>query len=154
MYIVIVVTFMLVLPLASIGIQAGWEPQGMLTVLMISKWFVFWAVGLRLLLAGLRQIFQPRYTAQTILGIAGAEAHFLVRELGFANVAIGSVASLSLLFPQWTLPLCLVGGIFYGLAGINHCLDGKRATLKNVAMTSDLFAAAVLLITGLVALLR
>jgi hypothetical protein len=32
-------------------------------------------------LAGLRQIFQPRYTAETILGFKGAEALFFVREL-------------------------------------------------------------------------
>ena len=35
-------------------------------VALIGKWFVFWAVGVRLLLASSRQVAQPAFTAQTI----------------------------------------------------------------------------------------
>jgi hypothetical protein len=34
--------------------------------LLLGRWFVFWAVGVRLLTAGIRQIAQPRFTAETI----------------------------------------------------------------------------------------
>jgi hypothetical protein len=95
-------------------------------------------------LAGLRQIIQPRYTAETILGIKGDESLFFVRELGFANVAMGSVGTASLLVPSWVTPAAMLGAIYYGLAGVNHCFHKDRNALQNVALVSDLFAAAVL----------
>jgi hypothetical protein len=39
----------------------------------------------------------------------------------------------------------VAGGTFYALAGINHVLRAHRNRLENLAMWSDLFAAAVLL---------
>ena len=74
----------------------------------------------------------------------------IVRELGFANTAIGSAGLGSLYFAGWVLPVAVIGAIFYGLAGINHLTHRSRNTLQNVAMTSDFFAAAVLLIFCLV----
>lgn len=144
MYFVIVAGLMFIFPLLSIAIDvsAGHAPLGMM---LIGKWYVFWAVGLRLLLAGVRQILQPRYTAETILGIKGDDALLLVRELGFGNLSIGVVGTLSLFFPGWAMPAALVGGIFYGLAGINHAVQKHRNAKENVAMASDLFAAVVLL---------
>jgi uncharacterized protein DUF6790 len=135
---------MLVFPVASIGLQAVLAEHGVVSMLLVSRWFVFWAVGVRLLLAGLRQIVQPRYTAEKILGITGQDSLLLVRELGFANVAMGSAGVLSLWYPQWVLPMSIIGSIFYGLAGINHAMDTHRNALQMVAMVSDLFAAAVL----------
>jgi hypothetical protein len=83
---------MLVSPLASIIIETLLKDHGMFVAALVAKWFVFWAVGVRLFIAGLRQIFQPRYTAQTILGIKSEDSLVVVRELGFANTAIGSVS--------------------------------------------------------------
>ena len=145
MYFVIVVALMLVCPLASIGIQCLIDGPGMLTAAVVGKWFVFWVVGVRLLLAGLRQIVQPRYTAEQILGIKDPDAVLIVRELGFANTAIGSVAAASLFFRGWVLPMAVVGAIFYAFAGINHVTHKRRNKLQTIAMYSDLFAAAVLL---------
>jgi hypothetical protein len=146
MYFVIVVALMLVCPLASIGIQILMDGPGTLTAAVAGKWFVFWMVGVRLLLAGLRQIVQPRYTAEQILGIKDPDATLIVRELGFANTAIGSVAVASLFFSNWELPIAVVGAIFYAFAGINHLTHKRRNKLQNIAMVSDLFAAAVLLL--------
>ena len=145
MYFFSVAGLMLVFPLLSIAIEAsaGHAPLG---IMLIGKWYVFWAVGLRLLLAGIRQILQPRYTAETILGIKGDDALLLVRELGFGNLAIGVVGTLSLFFAGWVVPAALVGGLFYGLAGINHALQRHRNAKENLAMVSDLFAAVVQLV--------
>ena len=117
-----------------------------LSVALAGKWFVVWTVGVRLFVAGLRQMIQPRYTAETILGIKSEESWLIVRELGFANCAIGSIGIGSLYFSAWLLPAGIAGAIFYGLAGINHCYHKSRNALQNVAMISDLFAAIVLLI--------
>jgi hypothetical protein len=145
MYFLVVAALMLIFPLVSIWIQAMLGEHGMLSTFIVIRWFVFWSVGVRLVRAGLRQIIQPQYTAEKILGINGRDSLLLVRELGFANVAMGFAAVLSLWYPQWVLPMGIVGSIFYGLAGINHAMGTHCNALQIVAMVSDLFAAAILL---------
>ena len=69
MYIYIVVLTMGLMPLFSILAEATviGSHAGMLH--LVGKWFAFWAVGVRLFLAGLRQSIQPRYTAEAIFGL-------------------------------------------------------------------------------------
>jgi hypothetical protein len=141
----IVVALLFVFPIASIVIDVAVDQQAVFGAAVVGKWFVFWAVGVRLLLAGVRQILQPRYTAETILGLKNLDSLILVRELGFANTAIGSIGVGSLFAPSWVLPAAIAGTIFYGFAGINHALHGGRNRLQNIAMISDLFVAAILL---------
>jgi hypothetical protein len=144
-----VVTLMFILPLVSVLAQVllgtPVAPHASDLMPVIAKWYVFWAMGVRLLLAGLRQTLQPAYTARTILGLEGAECLVLVREIGFANIAMGSIAAISLYLPGWVIPAALAGGIYYGLAGINHIFRKHRGRLETVAMTSDLFACCVLI---------
>ena len=121
--------------------EAGLRPDMAVT----GKWFVFWMVGARLFAAGLRQILQPRYTARSILAIDGDANLVVVRELGFANLALGIGGIATLAAPSWTPPMALVGGIFYAAAGIQHALHGGRNRMQSFAMVTDLFAAAVLL---------
>ena len=144
MYYAIVATFMLLLPLLSIAGESLLFGAP-LDAALVAKWFAFWAVGWRLLLAGCKQMAQPRYTAREILGLKSDESLVLVRELGFANVAIGLVGVLSLWAPSWRLAGAFAGGVFYGLAGVMHALQGQRNRLENVAMVSDIAASAVLL---------
>jgi hypothetical protein len=142
MYYAVVALLMFVLPILSVGIEAS--TSGALTAATIAKWFVIWAVGARLFTAGLRQTLQPRFT-QKILGIASEDSLVLIRELGFANIAIGLVGLMSIFKPLWMWPAALCGGIFYLLAGGLHVFAKHRNRLENVAMGSDLFVAVVLL---------
>ena len=144
MYYVIVATLMFAFPLLSIGIETT-AGRSALGAALIGKWFVFWSVGIRLFTAGARQVLQPEYTANVILGLESHESLLLVRELGFANLALGLVGISSLLFPLWRLPVALAGGVFFGLAGVNHVLQAHRNQLENVAMASDLFVSLILL---------
>jgi hypothetical protein len=144
MYYVAVGLLMFALPTLCVIADGIASPSNSL-VLLIGKWFVFWAIGARLLIAGLRQIVQPRYTAQVILGLKTEESFPLVRELGFANLSLGLIGLLSIAFPIWRLPVALAGGVFYGLAGGNHFFQSHRNRLENVAMVSDVFASIVLL---------
>lgn len=144
MYLAIVTALMLVLPVGSIGLEAVVGGHG-LSALLVAKWFVIWSVGARLFLAGMRQIVQPRYTAEVILSLKHEESHVLVRELGFANLAVGLAGLASWLFPTWVPAVALVGGVFYSLAGINHLRQVHRSKLENIAMLSDLFVGLVVL---------
>lgn len=144
MYRAVVVLLMGVLPLGSILVEFGLHPAGADGVALVGKWFVFWSVGVRLLLAGLRQIVNPAFTAETIFAVKDRAAFIIVQELGFGNLSIGLVAALTLIQPQWIVPAALAGGLFYGLAGFRHLAKGDRNANENIAMVSDLFIFIVL----------
>jgi hypothetical protein len=143
MYIAIVVSTMFLLPTVSVICDLALHP-GASIILLVGRWFVFWGVGVRLGLAGLRQFFQPSFTARDIFGMTGDEALPLVRELGAANFATAIVGLLSLAIPSFTLPIAISAGIFYGAAGARHIAEKSRSLNESVAMLSDLFLFAVL----------
>ncbi|HEY6618499.1 MAG TPA: DUF6790 family protein [Steroidobacteraceae bacterium] len=143
MYVAIVTTFMLVLPSGFICLSFAFGGAA-LSAALIAKWFVIWSVGARLSLAGLRQIFQPRYTAAVILSLKHDESLVLVRELGFANLAIGLVGLGAWIYPMWITAAALAGAVFYSLAGLSHVLRPHRGNFENIAMVSDFFVGLVL----------
>ena len=143
MYYAVILLLMLILPAASVVAEftltqgaVGWLP-------LIGKWVVFWGVGIRLLLAGLRQVLRPGLTAD-MLGVKDPSANVLVRELGFGNLAIGTTGALTLTLPNWTLAAAMCGGLFYGFAGVQHLFARHRSSEENWAMVSDLAIFAVL----------
>lgn len=142
-YLLVVGLTMLVFPVASIVIDAGMSHAPLLW--LIGKWFVFWASGVRLLLAGIRQYFQPAFTSQGIMGIEGSEVHILVRELGGANIATGLLGAASLAMPSFVLPTAIGSGIFFAVAGIEHIRSDHRGRNEIIAMISDIFIAVILI---------
>src|ERR1700691_4224281 len=120
MYFIFVVLLMFVLPVASIATEVLWFRDGAGLMFLIGKWFVFWTVGVRLLLAGIRQVVQPRFTAESIFDVKDPAANAMVREIGFGNLAMGTVGLASLAQPAWLVPAAIVGGLYYGLAGAGH----------------------------------
>lgn len=143
MYYAVVLGFMLVLPLVSTIGEAMMGGGTDIWVLAL-KWFVFWGVGARLAIAGIRQMLQPGFTAKDIFQIDDPRAGKIVQELGFWNFAGGVIALGSLVYPGWAVPAGVAGGLFYGLAGWQHWRNGHRNTNENVAMVSDLFMFGVL----------
>jgi hypothetical protein len=143
-YFITVAVLLLGAPVGSLVVESlgGKQPPDLM--FLIGKWFVFWAGGVRLFLAGLRQIFQPAFTARTIFEISDPGALAIVRELGFANVTMGAVGLASLAAPAWLTPAALVGFLYYGLAGIGHVARQERNAVENTALISDLLIAALL----------
>ena len=135
---------MLVLPVVSMLVEPLVTHASFDFWLLLGRWFVFWAVGVRLLTAGIRQIAQPRVTAETIFGTADPGALKLVPELGFANVAAGAVAVVSIAFPSFVLPIATYGAIFYGLATVLHIGNTHRNRNETIALVSDGWIALVL----------
>jgi len=152
MYYLTVVLLMFVLPIASILIEILGFKVPTAFILVAGKWFVFWAVGARLLLAGLRQAIQPRFTAENILGIKGDASLHIVQELGFANISIGMIGLVSIFNGAWVMPAAIAGCVFYGFAGVRHVVQRNRNTLENTAMASDLFIFVVLAACVIIAL--
>jgi hypothetical protein len=142
MYFVVVALTMFALPTLSVAIEFEAHPAPLL--LLVGKWFVFWAVGVRLVTAGLRQLFHPGFTAREIFHIEGDEALTLVRELGVSNFAVGVVGLAAVAIPTFVLPSAITAGVFYGVAGARHVLETGRSRNQTLAMLSDLFVFAVL----------
>jgi hypothetical protein len=138
LYVITVVLLMLVLPVVSIlivhfgfGSAIGW--------MLIGRWFVFCALGMRLFTAGIRQVIKPELTAKEIFHFTGEESYAVVRELGFANLSLGLIGILSLVKTEWTQASAICGGLYMGIAGIQHFFKKPAGFNEWVAMVSDLF---------------
>jgi hypothetical protein len=146
LYLINVVATMLILPLGCILAEAvvtikpvSWP--------LIGKYFIFWAIGVRLLIAGLKQSLQPRFTAEQIFNIRNSEESLaIVRELGFANICLGLAGILSLFRIEWRPLSAIIGGLYFGLAGLLHVFRAPASRNEMIAKVSDLFIFGVVLL--------
>lgn len=143
MYITSVSLFMFIFPILSVIIDAFVLKNPLPFMLIVGKWFVFWAVGVRLLTAGVRQIAKPNLTTEGILGIKDKASWLLARELGFYNFAVGLAGIIALGADTWRPAVAFVAGLFLLLAGLQH-ITKKRNFEENIAMYSDILIALVL----------
>jgi hypothetical protein len=146
MYILTIVLLMFVFPILSILTELFIFHSSAGIILLIGKWFVFWAIGIRLFTAGLRQAIRPQFTAEEIFGIRESQQFIIVQELGFANISMGALGISTILNCNWVLPAAIVGCLFIGLAGVRHVFNKERNLLENGAMVSNLIIFVVLLI--------
>jgi hypothetical protein len=141
MYFVAVILLLLIFPAASVIAESH-----AVSLALIGKWFVFWAAGVRLFIAGIRQVVQPRFTAEEIFGLHDRASFAIVRELGFANLSMGLLGICSLFRTAWLIPAAIVGGLYYGLAGAGHIFHRGKNAKEYTAMISDWFVFLVLLV--------
>jgi hypothetical protein len=149
-YFAAILLLMFVLPVGGVLFEGYPLADGTDLIALTGKWFTIWAVGVRLFLPGLTQTFRPQFTAKSIFEIQDPAALAIVRELGFANMSMGTLGLLSLPMPQWLVPAALVGGLYYGFAGIGHIAREKRNAKEQLALVSDL--AMFVLLAGFVAI--
>jgi hypothetical protein len=145
MYFASVILLLLVLPVVSISVEALLFHHAM-SMALVGRWFVFWGVGVRLLMAGFRQVIQPRFTAEEIFGVHDTGSFAIVREVGFANLSMGFLGVCTLFRVGWLVPAAVVGGLYYGLAGALHVFSHDRNAKEYMAMISDVFIFVVLLV--------
>jgi hypothetical protein len=142
-YLSTILLLMLVLPVISIVIDT-WSHQDQDLIALTGKWFVFWAVGIRLLLAGVRQAAKPAFTLQEIFHIKNKESEVIVRELGFANICFGITGILSISIPEWRPAAGFTGGLYMGIAGVYHIIKKPAGANEVIAMVSDVYIFLVL----------
>jgi hypothetical protein len=145
-YLLTVVILVAVLPLLSLALPRETARIGSDLGDRVFRWFVFWAIGVRLLLAGVRQIVQPAFTAQEIFNIEGREVWPVVRELGFANVCLGLAAVISVVVASWRAPAAFAGGLYFGLAGAMHMVKRPASPNEWIALVSDVVIFSVTLV--------
>jgi hypothetical protein len=131
------ISLVFTLPLLSI-IAETWTEHSPVSWELVGKWSIFWAIGIRLFTAGIKQASSPEFTATSIFKLKGRESYVVIRELGFANISLGVMGILSVINDNWRVIAAITGGLFFGLAALQHCL--KKADSRNevVAMLYDL----------------
>jgi len=113
---------------------------------LVGKWFIFYAVGIRLLLAGIRQIKNPSFTAKEIFHIESDAVLPIVRELGFANLCAGLVGIIALFVPQWRIVSAFSSGLYYGIAGLYHFIKKPAGANEQFALITDIIIFLLLAI--------
>lgn len=142
-YLIIVSVLTFVLPVIGF-IAEHLKDEIDLTFTLYGKWFVFSAAGLRLFLAGVRQVTKPAFTAREIFHIYSPDVLPIVRELGFANICIGLVGIISLLKPEWRTVSAFASGLYYGLAALLHLVKKPAGINEQFAFWTDLLIFVVL----------
>jgi hypothetical protein len=145
-YFILVILQTVALPIISGSIElavAGGDP-----ILVFGKWWVFWGVGTRLLVAGIVQASGKGPTS-AILGAAkpSVQETQLTRELGMANLCIG-LAGLLALVPGWALPAGLAGGLYLLIAGIMHVPKRGKNAQEQLATWTDLVVGVAVVVLG------
>jgi hypothetical protein len=143
-YLLIVLLLMLVLPMLSVAIEFFVQGGSIGMIALAGKWFLFWAVGMRLFTAGIKQAINPAFTAKTIFHINNEESFILVRELGFANICMGAAAIIALFCPQWRMAAVFTGGLYFGIAGAGHIIKKPVSGDEWLAMVSDIFIFGIM----------
>ena len=131
-------------PLLSVISEMTVEHESF-TWLLFGKWFVFWTTGIRLFTAGISQSSNPAFTAR-IFKMRTAEAHMVIRELGFANISLGVIGILSLINDPWRTLAAISGSLFFGLAAVQHLFKKPVSPNEAIAMIGDLFVLIILLL--------
>jgi len=144
LYLYSTLLLMLVLPVISIVVNLYCPHQVLNLTGLIGKWFVFWAIGLRLFTAGLRQVINPAFTAKEIFHIENEDAGIIIKELGFANICFGVTGILSVFIPQWRMAAAFAGGLYMGIAGVYHIIKKPGSPNELLAMISDIFILLVM----------
>lgn len=136
-YIIGVSALTFVLPALSLCIE-HFVVRRPFSFMAFGRWFIFYAVGIRLFLAGIRQTFKPAFTAKAIFHMEGTESYPVIRELGFANLCFGLIGLVSLFLPGWRIVSAFGSGLYYGLAGVLHAARRVTGVNERFALYTDL----------------
>lgn len=134
---------MFVLPAIAVFIEARRKQEHILE--LVGKWFIFFGVGVRLLVAGLTQIFVPSFTVDLLQ--ADSSVLILVQELGFTNLLLAGIALLSLFKPNYRV-IGTAGAFYMGFAGILHLsrASSDMTSRETIALWSDLWICLVAIV--------
>jgi hypothetical protein len=151
-YFILVIAQTIVFPIVSGIVElavVGGDP-----IQVFGKWWVFWGVGTRLLVAGIFQVSGKGPTA-AILGATApsVQEQQLARELGTANVGMG-LAGLLALVPGWALPAGFAGGIFLLIAGLMHVTKKNKNAKETPATWTDLIVGVAVIVLAVDTLVR
>ena len=134
-----------ILPLLSV-LFAHFLEKEIINIELIAKWFIFWAVGIRLFTAGIKQASDPAFTGTKIFKFTHTESFVIIKELGFANIALGVMGILSLINNDWRVMAAICGGLFFGLAALQHFVRKPDSKNEWIALLYDVAVCVLVLV--------
>jgi hypothetical protein len=145
-YIISVSVITFVLPLLCSIAQVLLSNDTEFSFELFGKWFIFYAVGVRIFLAGIKQVTDPAFTAKKIFHIEGTDSFPILRELGFANLCFGLIGIISLYMQEWRVVSAFGSGLYYGIAGVQHMFSKTGGANERFAMFTDIVIFILLFI--------
>jgi hypothetical protein len=151
-YFILVIAQTIVFPIVSGIVELavfGGDP-----IQVFGKWWVFWGVGTRLLVAGIVQVSGGGPTT-AILGSSApsVQEKQLTRELGWANLSLGLAGVLALV-PGWALPAGFAGGVYLLIAGILHVPKRGKNAQESLATWTDLIVGVAVVVLAVDVVVR
>jgi uncharacterized membrane protein HdeD (DUF308 family) len=151
-YFIGVILQTIILPIVSGTIEltaTGGDP-----VEIYGRWWVFWGVGTRLVVAGIVQLVRPETTSKILSTETPTGSDLQVtRELSTANIGMG-LAGLLALIPVWAPACGVAGGAFLLIAGLMHVTKKNKNASETLATWTDLIVGVVVLAFVLYALIQ
>ncbi|HTE25906.1 DUF6790 family protein [Flavitalea sp.] len=149
-YVIMNISLLCILPAASVTAEIVKE-QIPIHWTIVAKWFIFWAAGIRLFTAGLKQAANPEFTAREIFRFTSKDSYVVIRELGFANIALGAMGILSVINEHWRLLAAITSCIFFGFAALQHYSKKPDTPNEFVALVYDTSVFIILLVFTIMA---
>lgn len=143
-YFISVILLTFIIPILGFIIESSLKNISF-TFNVFGKWFIFSAVGLRLVVVGIQQSVKPAFTAREIFHIQSSDSFPIVRELGFANLCFGLVGIISLFKPEWRMVSAFASGLYFGIAGLMHLIKKPVSANETLALWTDFIIFFVLL---------
>ncbi len=83
------------------------------------KWFLFWTIGIRLFLIGIKKVIYPLFYIKKVYKSYCNQPN-IIRDFGFSYISIGILGILSIFNRSWQFPTFITGLILYSLIGLNY----------------------------------
>ncbi len=145
-YIISITVLLFIFPVLSFFIERWVSSTTVNALASLGKWLVFYAAGLRLFIAGIRQATKPAFTAKEIFHFTGTESFPVIKELGYLNICAGLVGIISLFIPAWRIVSAFSSGLYYGFAGFTHITKKSAGANERFAMITDIIIFILLMI--------
>ena len=130
------------LPVLSVAYEYHFA-QAALTGALIGKWFAFWAIGVRLMLAGCTQLASRRSKSRDVFA-AREDSKIVKKATGVADIVLAAMGFLCFEIGEASLLATITLGIYMGLACLQQDFK-KPATITGwINMVYDLIVFAVI----------
>jgi hypothetical protein len=131
-----------ILPLLSVAGEQHFV-NASISIILLGKWFLFWTIGVRLMVKGFAQVIRSVRNGNSSL-LNRDETGDFTKMLGLAKMALAGMGFLCVVNDQWSLLATITVGVYLGLTGFQH--DFKRPTTTRgwMSMSYDFLVFTVI----------
>jgi len=131
-----------ILPLLSAAAEHHFV-HASISIILLGKWFMFWTIGIRLLIKGFVQVIRSRRNGNSSL-LSKDETWEVAKILGLAKMALAGMGFLCVVNDQWSLLATITVGVYLGLTGFQHDFKRPSTTTGWMNMSYDVLVFSVI----------